>query len=118
MANAPRPGASRRADEEKAHITFELEGKRYTIRPSEVSSTLAREYRRETGTSFGADLSLLNPDTQASPDLDTLQNLVWLARRMSGELVKLVDVDDFTYEQMASMVLVDTPVDEEPDSPE
>lgn len=115
MAEAPVPGAGRRNDAEKAHITFELEGKHYTIRPGEMPASLAREYRRETGGAFRADIVSM---TKGNADIDTIQNLVWLARRQSGERVTLDDIDDFTYEQSGSLKFLDEPDEEDEDSPE
>lgn len=114
MAVAPRPGASSRQEAEQAHVSFELEGKQYTIRPREVSASLAREYRRETGGPLSADMRLLTAD---GADLDIVQNLVWLARRQAGEQVTLDDIDDFTYEQSASLKMLDEPAEDD-DSPE
>lgn len=114
MATAPRPGKAKQDAAEQAHITFELVGKQYTIRPAEIPASLAREYRRETGGPFRADVQLLAND---GADIDTLQNLVWLARRQSGEKVTLDDIDDFTYEQSESLKFLDDPTEDE-DSPE
>lgn len=114
MATAPRPGAGKRQEAEKAHITFELEGKQYTIRPGEIAASTAREYRRETGGAFQADIQLL---TNGGADIDIVQNLVWLARRQAGEKVTLADVEDFTYEQSKSLQFHEQP-EEDPDSPE
>lgn len=111
---APEPGQRQRQEAANASINFQLEGKVYTIRPAEVAASLAREYRKETGGSFRSDLALLQTDA----DLDTLQNLIWLARRQAGEHVTLDDIDDFTYEQTSSLKFVDEEAEEDPDSPE
>lgn len=114
MSLAPEPGQLQRQEAENASISFELAGKRYTIRPGEVPATLAREFRKEVGMSFRAAMVMLNDDM----DIDVLQALVWLARRQDGEKVTLDDIDDFDYVAMRSFKPVEDEAEQDEDSPE
>lgn len=94
-------------------FTLLVDGKPYTLRPSEVSASLAGEFRRATGLSVRSLLQMAGEDM----DLDVIAGFVWLARRQAGEkIIYAVVADSITYETE-----IDTDAEPEPedaDSPE
>lgn len=64
-------------------------GETYEVRIGDVTPRLAREVRRETGSSFQHILR----EAGADSDIDTISTLVWIARRVKGEEVELDDVE-------------------------
>lgn len=64
-------------------LPFRLRGRRYVIKPMEVSTALVRECRAETNYSPTQLFSAFNTDRGV--DLDVMAGLIWLARRQAGE---------------------------------
>jgi hypothetical protein len=113
MANAPRPGASRRAEAEAMTITIKVDGAVYTVRPGEVTANLVGQLRRVTGFSLQGLMAAAGED----PDLDVIAALVWMARRQAGENVNYEKVaDSISYE--SDIESQDEPEPEDPASPE
>lgn len=96
MANAPRPGAGRRADAEDAVASFNINGETYTFRFNDVTAKLVSESRRTTGFT---PIQLLSAVTEDSlQDLDLVAALVWICRRQAGETVDYdALMDEVTY---------------------
>jgi hypothetical protein len=65
-------------------MQIEWEGKTYVIRETDLTPKLVAEIRRETG--FAGWVGLAQ-ETSRGFDLDVLAALVWLARRMQGEII-------------------------------
>lgn len=90
-------GKITRKTEEKRNAELD-QGVRFTIgddvhevRIGDITPRLAREVRRETGLSV---MQLLEEVGEA-PDIDTVASLVWVARRLKGEVVDLDSVLDY-----------------------
>lgn len=116
MAEAPRPGAARRADAENTVMSLKIDGKTaFTLRPNDLSAKDAAALRRETGMSLAGVLRAGMED----PDLDIFAAMAWLARRQAGEDVSFEEVAaEFTYDRDYEQS--DDPADavEDGDSPE
>lgn len=76
-------------------VRISIDGETYEIRMGDVTPALARELRRNVGKSFNALMDEMGRD----PDIDSISEFVWLARRMGGEAVDLDDVE-ITYRSM------------------
>lgn len=116
-AQAPRPGAARRADAENTSITIKVDGKAVgTLRPNELSAKDAALLRRETGMSLAGVLRA----GMADPDIDVFAAMVWLARRQAGdETVTFEEVaEEFTYDRDYEQSEDPAEAIEDPDSPE
>lgn len=94
-------------------LTIDVNGKRYTMRTSEMTARDAAMLRKQTGMSARLLLSAAATD----PDIDVIAAIVWLARRQTGE--------DVTFDEVASEIgydleiqLAAEPAGEDPDSPE
>lgn len=88
MANAPRPGAGRRADADAVRVGVRVNDVDYVLRPNEITAKQTAALRRETGVSLQA----LMKQAETDPDIDTIAALVWLARLQTGETVAFDDV--------------------------
>jgi hypothetical protein len=120
MANTRRPTTARkvtRTTEENRDAELDrglrvtIDGEAYEVRVGDITSTLARELRSKLG--FGP-MQLIN-QCAVDPDVDLLSAIVWLARRIAGELVRFEDVE-VTYAQLLSDGFdIDLPGDSEPD---
>lgn len=121
MSNTRRPTTARkvtRSTEESREsaldqglrITME-EGEVFEVRVGDITSAMARDLRSHIGC---GPMQLIR-QCAVDPDVDLLSAFVWLARRISGELVRFEDVE-VTYAQLLSDGFdVATPGDSEPD---
>lgn len=113
MAQAPRPGAGRRAEAEATTITIKVDDETYTVRPSELNAKLAGQLRKESSMSVRSVMVAAGED----PDLDVIAALVWLARRQRGEDVSWDEVAEaISYD--SDFGATDEPEPEDADSPE
>lgn len=120
MSNAKRPTTARKvtrtteANREDAldqGLRITLEGEVFEVRVGDITSSMARELRAHMG--FGP-MQLIR-QCAIDPDVDLLSAFVWLARRISGELVRFEEVE-VTYAQLLSDGFdVTTPGEGEPD---
>jgi hypothetical protein len=120
MSNTRRPTTARkvtRTTEENRDaelnrgLRITIDSEVYEVRVGDITSTLARELRAKVG--FGP-MQLIN-QCAVDPDIDLLSAVVWLARRINGELVRFEDVA-VTYAQLVSDGFdIDVPGDSEPD---
>lgn len=96
-AQAPRPGAARRADADNTVLSIKIDGKvAYSLRPSDLSAKDASALRRETGFSLAGLLGSAMRD----PDIDVFAALAWLSRRQAGDIVSFDEVaEEFTYDR-------------------
>lgn len=92
MSNTKRPALERkvtRASESKRNaeldmgLSISVDGKVYTVRQGDLTSLDTMALRRETGYSFMGLLKAF----QADPDIDLIAALVWLSRRIDGEVM-------------------------------
>lgn len=109
MTTNTRPAPGRRiskASEAKRNaaldlgLTISVEGRRYTVRQGDLSSLDTMALRRETGYSFMGLLKAFQTD----PDIDLIAALVWLSRRIDGEIV-------LTYAEVAADIGYDVEID-------
>lgn len=120
MSNAKRPSTARkvtrsseasREDALDQGLRITMEGEVFEVRVGDITSAMAREVRANLG--FGP-MQLIR-QCAIDPDVDLLSAFVWLARRISGELVRFSDVE-VTYAQLLSDGFdVDVPASEDPD---
>lgn len=78
-----------RADALSQGVRISVDGESYEIRMGDVTPALARELRRTVGKSFNALMDEMGRD----PDIDSISEFVWLARRLKGDVVALDDVE-------------------------
>lgn len=117
MSNARRPSTTRRpatkkskADKQKAldqGIKVTVAGVDYSVRLGDLSALDSLALRRELGVSFMGLMRQLNDD----PDIDSIAAIVWLRRRIDGEIV-------LPYESVAADFSYDTEFDIEEAEPE
>ncbi len=96
-------------------LTIDVNGKRYTMRTSEMTARDSALLRKQTGMSARLLLAAAAKD----PDLDVVAAIVWLARRQAGEA-------DVTFDEVAAEIGYDLDIqqvddeseDEESDGPE
>lgn len=104
-------------------LPFRLGDRRYVIKPNEITASLVRECRAETGYSPAELFGMLDPRM----DLDLVAALIWLARRQGGEpaLLRrgrvttrlLTDVEEgLTYDSLNDLELEEPT--EEPSDPQ
>lgn len=116
MAQAPRPGASRRADASQSHFSFIVEGKTYTFRFDDISGRLVKECKDVTGYKPLALFQSLS--TPADLDLDIIAAMIWVCQRQAGEEADFEALlDEVTYRWLESMEWTEEPAPEDPDSP-
>lgn len=85
--HTPKSEAARKsALDEGVKITHD--GEEYIVKAGDITSQIARRFRREVGMSFRAVMEELDTD----PDIDSVAAIVWLARLIRGEDVALDDV--------------------------
>lgn len=97
MSNTQRPAArkpSRSADKKASDaldsgVRFIVGDQVHEVRIGEITPRLAREVRRETGSTV---MQLIEEVGEAA-DLDTIAALIWIARRIQGENVTFDDID-------------------------
>ncbi len=112
------PPARRRApkkDADSPGMQIELNGKTYVVRESDLTSRDIAALRRETG--FAGWVGLTSEAARGF-DLDVLAALVWLARRIDGQIMPYETVlDEIGYDSELSVSVEDkrTP---KADSPE
>ena len=70
-------------------IVLKVDGQDFVVRVGDITPGMAREVRRVTG----ASVMQLIDTVSATPDLDVVSELIWVARRMRGETVTLEEVD-------------------------
>lgn len=87
----------KRAAELDSGVRFTVGDEVHELRIGDITPRLAREVRRETGSSV---MQLLQ-EVQAAPDVDTIATLIWVAQRIKGVDIALDDVD-FDYSVMLS----------------
>jgi hypothetical protein len=89
---ARRPSAARRntkATEKQRDAEMDLgikilvDGTEYTVRQGDLTSLDTMSLRRETGMSFAGLMAAFQKD----PDIDLVAALVWLSRRIDGEMM-------------------------------
>lgn len=96
LARKVTPGSEKnRANALEQGVRITVDGEAYEIRMGDVTPGLARELRRNVGKSFNALMDEMGRD----PDIDSISEFVWLARRLKGEQVALDDVE-VSYQQM------------------
>lgn len=109
MSNTKRPALARkhtRASEAKREselnlgLTITVDGEDYTVRQGDLTSLDVMALRRETGFSFRSLLESFQRD----PDVDLVAILVWLARRIDGEVM-------LSYAQVATEIGYDVEID-------
>lgn len=90
MSNRPslqrkttRAGKKARDDALDQGLSVTVDGRTYTVRMGDLSSMDAAHLRRETGFSFVGLMRAAAKD----PDIDVIAALVWLSRRIDGELL-------------------------------
>lgn len=76
-------------------VRMTVDGQSYEVRMGDITSTLARELRREYGGSFNK----LRDELGNDPDADSIATFIWLARRARGDEVAFEDVE-ITYAQI------------------
>lgn len=78
-------------------VRMVVDGVEYVVRLGDMTSPIAREFRRNYGASFNA----LQEELGGDPDLDSIAAFMWLAKRLAGEVL---DFDEVTvsYGQMLS----------------
>lgn len=99
-------------------MKIDLNGKSYIVRESDLSPRDIAALRRETG--FAGWVGLAS-EAQRGFDLDVLAALVWLARRIDGDIVPYESVlDEMSYQGDVDVSVVDkrTKPAVEVDSPE
>lgn len=108
---------AKREDELERGIKITLEGDVYEIRLADITSNLAREFRKAAG--YG--VQRLMSEIVSDPDLDSIASFVWLARRIGGEALDLDDVVVSYAQILGGDFDVSLPGDRDPeetDSPE
>lgn len=78
-----RASESKRNAELDMGLSISVDGKVYTVRQGDLTSLDTMALRRETGYSFMGLLKAF----QADPDIDLIAALVWLSRRIDGEVM-------------------------------
>jgi hypothetical protein len=111
MAEAPIPGAGKRAELEQANVSIRMDGEEFTMRMSDLTARDSAALRQATGMSLRYLLTAVGKD----PDLDAVAAVVWMARRQRG--------DDVTFDEVANEIgyetkfeTVDAPTEDQ-DSP-
>jgi hypothetical protein len=106
-APATRPALNRkvtRSTEQKRKQALEqglvitIDDERYEVRVGDVTPSMARDLRRETG--FGTFGLLQAMTSRQGLDIDIIQSFMWLARRISGEYGVQLDDCVFDYNVM------------------
>ena len=109
MSNAGRPSLVKqhtRASEAKRDaandlgIQIKVDGVEYTVREGDLTSLDIMALRRETGQSFVGLMQAF----MSSPDIDLIAALVWLSRRIDGEVM-------LSYAEVATDIGYDVDVD-------
>lgn len=113
MSNAKRPANVRkvttkteanRREALDAGLRFKYDGEWLYLRAADVSSELAREFRKVTGHSFRWLMETIAEDF----DIDLLTDAVWVAKRIRGDEVEVDEIrvdyaliasDDFDIEE-------------------
>lgn len=105
--------ASRQAADDQLDegVTIVVDGTRYTVRQGDLSALDSMALRRECGYSFVGLMRALYVD----PDIDLIAAIVWLSRRIDGEVA-------LPYAAVASELGYDSEIDvvepEEGDGPD
>lgn len=113
--HTPKTEANRKAPyEEGVKITFE--GVEYAVRAGDLTALDAQALRKELGVSFMGLMRGLNED----PDIDLIAGLIWLAKRLNGDILPYAMVAaDIGYNAMEGLDIeqVSTPeqVDNNPE---
>jgi hypothetical protein len=93
------PPARRRSSgkaDDSLGMKIEVDGRTYVVRESDLTSRDIAAIRRETG--FAGWVGIAT-EVQRGFDLDVLAALVWLARRIDGDIVPYESVlDEMSYE--------------------
>jgi hypothetical protein len=76
-------------------VRMVVDGVEYVVRIGDMTSPVAREFRRNYGASFNA----LRDELAGDPDLDSIAAFMWLAKRMEGEAPDFAEIT-VTYAQM------------------
>ena len=109
MSNTKRPTLQKRTTratetarkaELDAGIAVMVDGTRYAVRMGDLTSMDAANLRRATGFSFRGLMMAASKD----PDIDIVAAIVWLSRRIDGELM-------LDYETVAQEIGYDAEVD-------
>lgn len=97
-------------------MQIDLNGKTYIVRESDLSSRDIAALRRETG--FAGWVGLTQEAARGF-DLDVLAALVWLARRVEGQIMPYETVlDEIGYDSELEVSVEDKRTRAEGDSPE
>lgn len=116
MSNTQRPSLApkhttktekKREEANDEGVAVIVDGTRYVVREADMTSLDASALRREVGLSWIGLVQAL----AASPDIDLVAALVWLARRQAGEQM-------LPFTAVASQINYDTDVDVEVAEPE
>lgn len=95
-AASRRSPARRGAKADSPGMQIEVDGRTYIVRESDLTPRDVAALRRETG--FAGWMGLVT-ETQRGFDLDVLAALVWLARRIEGDILPYETVlDSMSYE--------------------
>ena len=89
-----------RKDELDLGVSVIVDGTTYTVRQGDLTSMDTMNLRRETGFSFRGLMMAAAKD----PDIDIIAALVWLSRRIDGELM-------LSYEDVARDIGYDVDVE-------
>ena len=89
-----------RKEELDLGIAVTVDDRQYTVRAGDLSSLDAMHLRRETGFSFRGLMMAATRD----PDIDIIAAIVWLSRRIDGELL-------LSYEDVAGEITYDSEFD-------
>lgn len=114
---ASRAGTARATERAKkdrgAGVTIKVDGKRYSVFAGDLSALDTAVLRRALGLSFRGLLEA----GQTDPDIDLLAGIVWLSRRVAGEItLRYEDVAaDFDYDTDVALVDDD---EADPDAPD
>lgn len=90
------PQTRRKKKDDSPGIQIEVDGRTYVVREADLTPRDVAALRRETG--FAGWLGLAS-EAQRGFDLDVLAALVWLARRVDGDIVPFDTVlDQMSYD--------------------
>lgn len=112
----PPQARRRKAKNDSPGMQIEVDGRTYVVRESDLTPRDVAALRRETG--FAGWIGLTT-EAQRGFDLDVLAALVWLARRVKGEVVPFETVlDEMSYETDLNVKVEDKRSKPEDEAPE
>jgi hypothetical protein len=79
---------SKQQNDDGLGMKIELDGRTYLVRENDLTPRDIRALRQETGFSWAG----LGRELEKDPDIDLIAALVWMARRLDGEVISYDDV--------------------------